>query len=139
MNHSEICNARPVDIHVGKRLRKQRTLLGMTQTTLGTAVGLTFQQIQKYERGSNRIGASRLFQLSGILGVEVQYFFDKMPRQVAETGGTRSVLELEHSVYQKDPQDTRETLELVNVYYELPVNVRKTAVELLRNLRDNAK
>ena len=61
----------PVDVHVGARMRQRRSLLGMSQTNLGTAVGLTFQQIQKYERGSNRIGSSRLFEFSKVLGVPV--------------------------------------------------------------------
>ena len=69
----------PVDIHVGSRVRLRRRLLGMSQTDLGKALGLTFQQVQKYERGANRISASRLYQLSQILGVPVSYFFDDMP------------------------------------------------------------
>ena len=68
-----------VDVHVGRRLRQRRTLLGMSQTKLGEAVGLTFQQIQKYERGSNRMGSSRLFEFAKVLDVPVPYFFDEMP------------------------------------------------------------
>ena len=68
----------PVDIHVGARVRLRRTLLGMSQEKLGKALGLTFQQVQKYERGANRIGSSRLFQLSRILDVPVSFFFDEM-------------------------------------------------------------
>ena len=60
-------------------MRQRRTLLGMSQEKLGTAVGLTFQQIQKYERGSNRIGSSRLFEFAKVLDVPVSYFFDEMP------------------------------------------------------------
>ncbi len=70
---------RPVDIHVGARMRQRRTLLGMTQTTLADALGISFQQVQKYENGTNRIGASRLFDLSRVLDVPVEYFFDDMP------------------------------------------------------------
>src|ERR1700685_3645842 len=69
----------PIDVHVGSRVRLRRTLLGMSQEKLGNAVGLTFQQIQKYERGANRIGASRLFDMSRVLDVPVQFFFDDMP------------------------------------------------------------
>ena len=69
----------PVDVHVGGRVRLRRKLLGMSQTDLGKALGVTFQQIQKNERGFNRIGASRLFQLSHILDVPLSYFFDDMP------------------------------------------------------------
>src|SRR5260370_42459396 len=69
----------PVDVHVGMRMRQRRALLGMTQSKLGAAVALTFQQIQKYERGSNRIGSSRLFEFAKALDVPVSYFFDEMP------------------------------------------------------------
>src|SRR5678816_919138 len=68
----------PVDIHVGGRVRLRRTLLGMSQEKLADALGLTFQQVQKYERGANRIGASRLHQLSRILEVPVAFFFEEM-------------------------------------------------------------
>ena len=73
----------PVDVHVGARLRQRRTLLGMTQSKLGDAIGLTFQQMQKYEKGTNRISASRLFDLSRVLDVPIQFFFDDMPTAVA--------------------------------------------------------
>ena len=68
----------PIDVHVGKRLRLRRTLLGMSQERLGDLLGLTFQQIQKYERGVNRIGSSRLYELGQILDVPVSFFFDDM-------------------------------------------------------------
>src|SRR3546814_15533847 len=68
----------PVDVHVGSRVRLRRTLLGMSQEKLGEAIGLTLQQVQKYERGANRIGASRLFDLSRVLDVPVDFFFDEM-------------------------------------------------------------
>jgi transcriptional regulator with XRE-family HTH domain len=66
----------PIDIHVGSRLRKRRRMLGMSQATMGERLGLTFQQVQKYEKGMNRIGASRLQQAADILGVTVPYFFE---------------------------------------------------------------
>src|SRR4028119_625057 len=69
----------PIDVHVGSRVRLRRTLLGMSQEKLGEALGLTFQQVQKYERGVNRIGASRLFDLSRVLDVPISFFFDDMP------------------------------------------------------------
>ena len=68
-----------VDIHVGARMRQRRTLLAMSQTAVGNAVGLTFQQIQKYERGTNRISSSRLYEFAKVLAVPVSYFFDEMP------------------------------------------------------------
>src|SRR5471032_288819 len=68
----------PTDVHVGARVRLRRTLLGMSQEKLGDAIGLTFQQVQKYERGANRVGASRLYDLSRVLDVPVSFFFDDM-------------------------------------------------------------
>ena len=75
----------PIDIHVGTRVRLRRTLLGMSQEKLGDALGLTFQQVQKYERGANRIGASRLYDLSRVLDVPVSFFFDGTPSGDATT------------------------------------------------------
>ena len=72
----------PIDIHVGKRVRLRRTLLGMSQEKLGKAINLTFQQVQKYERGTNRIGSSRLYQLSQVLDIPVSYFFDDLPIEI---------------------------------------------------------
>lgn len=66
----------PIDVHVGSRVRLRRMLVGMSQDKLGEALGLTFQQVQKYEKGVNRIGASRVFEISQILDVPIQYFFD---------------------------------------------------------------
>ena len=74
-----------VDIHVGTRVRQRRTLLGFSQERLASALDLTFQQVQKYERGANRIGASRLFDLSLVLDVPVAYFFEDMPENVADS------------------------------------------------------
>src|SRR5688572_10163347 len=71
--------ANPIDIHVGSRVRFRRMLLGMSQEKLGERLGLTFQQVQKYEKGINRIGASRLFDLAQVLGVPVQFFYDDAP------------------------------------------------------------
>ena len=80
----------PIDVHVGGRVRLRRTLLGMSQEKLGEALGLTFQQVQKYERGVNRIGASRLFDIARVLDVPIGFFFDDMPDGVG--GGSRTRL-----------------------------------------------
>ena len=77
----------PIDVHVGTRIRLRRTLLGMSQERLGEALGLTFQQVQKYERGVNRVGASRLFDLSRVLDVPISFFFDDMPDSLASAYG----------------------------------------------------
>ncbi len=126
----------PVDVHVGARLRVRRTLLGMSQTTLGEAIGLTFQQVQKYENGTNRISASRLFALSGVLDVTVEYFFDDMPAAVAASspaqGGGRAK---KPPSYEPDSMAKRETLGLVRTYYEIKdAEVRKRLRELTKAL-----
>ena len=107
----------PVDVHVGGHVRLRRTFLEMSQTDLGKALGVTFQQIQKNERGFNRIGASRLYQLSHVLDVPVSYFFDDMPPlEEADASGLRGGVQ-EPSV--PDLMDERETLELVRAYYRI--------------------
>ena len=110
----------PVDVHVGARVRQRRTLLGMNQTKLGEALGMSFQQVQKYEKGTNRISASRLFDLSRVLDVPVEYFFDDMPREVAASSPARSGGKAkELPGYEPDPMAKRETLELVRAYYKI--------------------
>ena len=125
----------PVDAHVGGRLRLRRTLLGMSQEKLGNAVGLTFQQIQKYERGANRIGASRLFDMARALDVPVQFFFDDMPAE--PTGDTYRPIAGEPlgngESPDPDPLTKRETLELVRVYYRISnPNVRRKLFDLAK-------
>ena len=125
----------PVDVHVGGRVRLRRTLLGLSQEKLGEAVGLTFQQIQKYERGANRIGASRMYDLSQVLDVPVSFFYDDMPEEVKDRN---AVVETEASgkgAGDKDPLTRRETLELVRAYYKVSSSpVRKRVFELLKSL-----
>lgn len=72
----------PVDVYVGGRIKERRGRLGMSQQKLAEAIGLSFQQVQKYERGTNRVGSSRLFEISFVLRVPVTYFFEKMPQEV---------------------------------------------------------
>ena len=110
----------PVDVHVGGRVRQRRLLLGMSQTNLGNALGLTFQQVQKYERGANRIGSSRLFHLSQILDVSIEYFFDDMPADVAAKSPAQRRGSVKNPVsYEPNPMHKRETLELVRAYYKI--------------------
>jgi len=127
----------PVDIHVGSRVRLRRTLLGLSQEKLGDAVGLTFQQIQKYERGANRIGASRLYQLSRILDVPISFFFDEMPAGLKTTEGqvAMGLKERDQKTMEPDPLARRETLELVRAYYKIAsARVRKRLFELTKSL-----
>lgn len=138
-----MAKSHPVDVHVGTRMRQRRTLLGMSQTKLGNAVALTFQQVQKYERGANRVGASRLYEFANALDVPVAYFFDEMPGNAlagrpmgakvrkdsgfAETGSPFSA--------EKDPLIKRETLQLVRAYYNLREKaVRKRVYDLVKTL-----
>jgi len=123
-----------VDVHVGARMRQRRTLLGMTQTSLAHAVGLTFQQVQKYERGSNRMGSSRLYEFAKALGVPVTYFFDGMPSN-APSGHVRNGLREERTPFEEDadPMVKRETLQLVRAYYKIRQGrVRKRIFEMVK-------
>jgi len=125
----------PVDIHVGSRVRMRRTLLGMSQEKLGDALGLTFQQVQKYERGANRVGASRLFEISRVLDVPVSFFFEDMPAETASlsaaAGGPAGGEDIEE--FERDPLAKRETLELVRAYYRISdPRVRKRVFELTK-------
>lgn len=127
----------PVDIHVGSRVRLRRTLLGLSQEKLGEAVGLTFQQIQKYERGANRIGASRLFEFSRILDVPVSFFFDDMTDRVkvGEGQAALALADQPQAPLEPDPLTRRETLELVRAYYRIgDPQVRKRLFELAKSL-----
>ena len=126
----------PVDVHVGARLRVRRTLMGMSQTALGEAIGLTFQQMQKYERGTNRISSSRLYDLARVLDVPIAYFFDDMPTAVAASsptlGGGRAK---KPPSYEPDPMAKRETLELVRAYYKITdPEIRKRLYEMTKTL-----
>ena len=105
----------PVDVHVGQRLRMRRTLLGMSQQNVGEMLGLTFQQLQKYEKGANRVSASRLYELSQILDVPVSYFFEEMP---TKSSNRRQVSDGK-SETAPDLMNNRETLELVRAYYRI--------------------
>ena len=127
----------PVDVHVGGRVRLRRTLLGLSQEKLGEAVGLTFQQIQKYERGANRIGASRLFEFSRILEVPVSFFFDDMPEGQSVVDGRIAwgLSEPPQAPLEPDPLTRRETLELVRAYYRIgDPSVRRRLFELTKSL-----
>ena len=98
-------NPNPIDVHVGSRVRLRRTLLGMSQDKLGDAIGLTFQQVQKYERGANRVGSSRLFDLARVLDVPVTYFFEEMSASRARAQRFGGMAEEAGRGFQPDPMD----------------------------------
>ncbi len=126
----------PVDVHVGARVWQRRKMQGMTQTDLGDALGLSFQQVQKNESGVNRISSSRLFKLSQVLDVPIEYFFEDMPPEVAAISpgkGRGKAKDLPS--YELDPMTNRETLELVRAYYSIvDANVRKRLRELIKGV-----
>ena len=128
----------PMDIHVGSRVRLRRMVIGMSQEKLGEKMGLTFQQIQKYEKGTNRIGASRLHQLSQIMDVPVGFFFEDAPlnayrRDLAHVGFAESKTE----AFLLDFLNSRDGLELNRAFVKITdPKVRKRVVELVRALSD---
>ncbi len=132
----------PIDVHVGKRLRLRRTLLGMSQERLGELLSLTFQQIQKYERGVNRIGSSRLYELGQILDVPVSFFFDEMVDVALAQKSQAGALGLDDNADRSRqdqrgevPLESRETLELIKAYYRInDAQVRKRLFELAKAL-----
>lgn len=113
--------ANPVDVHVGQRICLRRKVLGMTQEKLASALGLTFQQVQKYERGMNRVGASRLWDLSKVLNVPVNFFFEEMSFSTDENspasicGGKKLIAE-KSAV---DPMDKKENIELISNFNKI--------------------
>lgn len=116
----------PVDVHVGKRVRHRRWMVGMTQQQLAEKVGIKFQQIQKYETGMNRISASRLWDISETLGVPVSFFFEGLDDSPAA----------EDSGLPADLMADKEALELVRSYYAIPETQRRRLFELARVLSE---
>ena len=121
----------PIDVHVGSRVRLRRRLLGMSQGRLGKALGLTFQQIQKYERGTNRISSSRLYRLSKTLDVPVPFFFEELPADVSAKA--ERLADNGQESFEQNRLAERETLELVRAYYRIKdEKARKRVLELVK-------
>ena len=116
----------PVDSHVGQRVRQRRWLLGMTQQYLDEKVGIKFQQIQKYETGTNRVSSSRLWDISEVMDVPVSFSFEGLDRIDYRVAGKKNILE------------DKEALDLVRCYYAFPENQRKRLFDLARVLGDAA-
>jgi len=125
----------PVDVHVGQRLKVRRSLLGMSQEKLGKSIDLTFQQIQKYEQGLNRISAGRLYQFGKILQVPISYFFDNFQGAAA---GAPGLSDNEQSSFIDDSiMNDKETLELVRTFASIKdPEVRKSAIKLLKSIAE---
>jgi transcriptional regulator with XRE-family HTH domain len=123
--------ANPIDVHVGGRVRLRRMLLGMSQEKLGEHLGLTFQQIQKYEKGINRIGASRLFDLAQVLSVPVQFFYEELA--VGSSGAASGFGERPAESYAAEFLGSREGLELNKAFARITdPRVRRSIVDLVR-------
>jgi transcriptional regulator with XRE-family HTH domain len=119
----------PVDVHVGKRIRHRRWMVGMTQQQLAEKVGIKFQQIQKYETGMNRVSASRLWDISEALDVPVSFFFEGIEEHRQSNAG---------STVPGDIMADKEAMELVRSYYAIPENQRRRLFDLARVLSDVA-
>ncbi|MCQ8279175.1 helix-turn-helix transcriptional regulator [Acetobacteraceae bacterium KSS8] len=127
----------PVDVHVGNRIRLRRTLLQMSQEKLGDALGLTFQQVQKYERGANRVSASRLFDLGRVLDVPVSFFFDDMPGGggTFATGFAEAQDGFGGGAPAEDLFSRKETVELVRAYYRIDQpHKRRKVLDLIKTM-----
>ena len=144
----------PVDIHVGNRLRARRILLGISQEKLADSVDLTFQQVQKYERGTNRISASRLYQFAKILDVPVAYFFEKFAGNSNDefaqsqdnlaygmSDNTQASFEDDTGEEDKLSADIlyrKETLDLIRAYYSVRnEDIRKDFLKIIKSMADN--
>ena len=122
----------PVDVHVGKRVRHRRWMVGMTQQQLGDIVGIKFQQIQKYETGMNRISASRLWDIAQALDVSISFFFEGFEDETATPAASTDLPE------RGDLLADKEALELVRSYYAIPEAQRRRLFDLARVLSDVA-
>ena len=126
----------PIDVHVGSRIRLRRTMLGMSQEKLGESLGITFQQIQKYEKGTNRVGASRLQNISSILNVPVSFFFEDAPGEPSLDPSGFS--EPSSSTYVVDFLSSSEGLQLNRAFVKISdPKVRKKIVDLVKTLSDD--
>ncbi len=127
--------ASDIDVHIGRRLRRRRRLLGLTQLQLGHAIGMRFQQIQKYECGANRVTAERLYQIAVALRVPTTYFYEGLPDpsvlSEAEAGDDRDVIA-------NDVLGQKETIELIRAYYMLGERPRRRLLDLAKALREEA-
>lgn len=130
----------PVDVHVGNRIKLRRQLLGLSQEKLSAMLGLTFQQIQKYERGTNRVGASRLWDIARVLNTTILFFYEDMPEEIINQSPMMlsiskkiSILDIEPT----DPMNTDEAVELVKNFYK--IKNRRLADNLFESIKEAAR
>lgn len=137
----------PVDVFVGQKLKSRRNLNGITQENLAEAAGITFQQVQKYEKGRNRLSASRLFQFARVLDVPVAYFFDGFSATDSHIGLAGGFADNDQAPFEADTEDSptdimnrKETIDLVRIYYTITdVKLRKDFLKILKQMSKNFK
>lgn len=123
-----------VDTHIGQRLRQRRTMMGLSQEAVARAVGITFQQVQKYEKGSNAMNAARLYEFANFMNVPVAYFFDGLDQSVAQSG----FAETEAEGFEHKRVSDRESLEMMKAFKRIPEQViRKRLADLVRAVAEN--
>lgn len=133
-------NPDPIDKYVGSRVRARRVGLRISQTKLGDAIGVTFQQIQKYENGTNRIGASNLYKISRQLGVDVAYFFKDLPEDLydASNADPYGLSEAPAEPFENDPLSSRESIALIHDYHRIPdEELRQRVVQFMKALANS--
>ncbi|WP_420960417.1 helix-turn-helix domain-containing protein [Brucella sp. IR073] len=127
----------PIDVHVGSRIRLRRNMLGLSQEKLGESLGITFQQIQKYEKGTNRVGASRLQAISSILNVPVSFFFEDAPGSNTNTGAG-SFGEDNEATYVVDFLNSNEGVQLTRSFTKISdPKIRRKIIDLVKSLADD--
>lgn len=130
----------PVDVHVGARIRKRRVALNLSQERFAKLIGITFQQVQKYERAVNRVGASRLWDIAKVLEVPVGYFYEDMGRDAVSNSPMMIIsdnISANGNIIARDPMDNAETVSLVNAYYK--IRNRKIARKVFKMMQEMAK
>lgn len=123
----------PIDIHVGQRLRMRRMMAGLSQEKLGNAIGVSFQMVQKYERGDCRVGASRLMKIAQALSVPVAFFFESLAGTAPAAGLAEDKKSMDASVFQ-----SKETIDLLKAYYALPEAMRKHVLGIVKSFEKNS-
>jgi transcriptional regulator with XRE-family HTH domain len=131
-----------IDKYVGSRVRGRRVGLGMNQTRLGQAIGVTFQQIQKYENGTNRVSAGNLFKIAKAMGVDVAYFYEGIPESVVKGSVRRGggLADQPVTAFETDPTRSREAIKLMHNYYRIDEpEVRKRLFQFVKALATSGK
>lgn len=124
----------PIDRYVGSRVRARRVGLRVSQTKLGEAIGVTFQQVQKYENGANRIGASNLYKISKPLGVDVAYFYEGV-ESISPAPALNQLSDIPQSTFEQDPMASREAIEMMHNYFRISdESVRRRLSQFVKTL-----